>query len=98
MLSSFQFTADDIKSIINKLDPKKAYGHDMISIHMVKLCGDSIYKPLEMISKSCLNQGIFPAEWKKANVVPVYKKGIINAWKTTDRFLFFQCLAKYLKD
>ena len=27
-----------------------------------------------MISKSCLNQDIFPAEWKKANLVPVYKK------------------------
>ena len=28
-----------------------------------------------MIFKSCLNQGIFPAEWEKANIVPVYKKG-----------------------
>ena len=28
-----------------------------------------------MILKSCLNQGIFPEEWKKANVVPVHKKG-----------------------
>ena len=27
-----------------------------------------------MISKSCLNQDIFPAEWKKANLVPLYKK------------------------
>ena len=42
---------------------------------MIKLCGDCIYKPLQMIFKSCLNQGFFPAEWKKANVVPVYKKG-----------------------
>ena len=47
----------------------------MISILIIKLCGDSIYKPLEMIFKSCLNQGIFPGEWKEANVVPVYKKG-----------------------
>ena len=47
----------------------------MISICMIKLCGDSIYKPLEMIFKSCLNQRIFPAVWKKANVVLVRKKG-----------------------
>ena len=51
------------------------HGHDMISIRMIKLCGDSIYKPLEMTFKSCLNQGIIPAEWKKANIVPVHKKG-----------------------
>ena len=42
----------------------------MISIRMIKLCGDAIYKPFEVIIKSCLNQGIFPAEWKKANIVP----------------------------
>ena len=28
-----------------------------ISICMIKLCSGSIYKPLEMIFKSCLNQG-----------------------------------------
>ena len=78
-LSPFQFTANDIKSVINKLRPDKAHGQDMISIRMIKLYGDSIYKPLEMIFKSCLKQGFFPVEWEKANVVPVHKKkGIIN--------------------
>ena len=28
-----------------------------------------------MIFKSCLKQGILPAEWKKANVVAVLKEG-----------------------
>ena len=42
---------------------------------MIKLRGDSIYKPIEMIFKSYLNQGIFAAEWKKANLVLVNKKG-----------------------
>ena len=45
--SSFQFAAEDIKSIINKLDSIKTHRHDMISIRMIKLCGDSIYKPLD---------------------------------------------------
>ena len=51
-----------------------------------------------MIFKSCLKQGIFPEEWKKANVVPVYKNGDYQCVKTTDWFFFFQCLPKYLKD
>ena len=29
----------------------------------------------EHFSEQCLNQDIFPAEWKKANVVPLYMKG-----------------------
>ena len=52
-LSSVSFSQDDIAKIIQNLDPNKAHGHDNISIHMLKICGSSIYKPLEMIFKQC---------------------------------------------
>ena len=42
---------------------------------MLKLCENSICKPLSIIFNDCLNEGKFPHEWKKANVVPVHKKG-----------------------
>ena len=42
---------------------------------MIKLCENSICKPLSIIFKDCLNESKFPHEWKKANVVPVHKKG-----------------------
>ena len=74
-LSTIRFTSDDILNIIRNLDLNKAHGHDMISIRMVKLCDISLCKPLELIIKSCLESGKFPLEWKKANVVPAYKKG-----------------------
>ena len=66
LLSSFQFTADDIENIMKKFNPNNADGHDIIRIRIITFSSDSIYKSIEMISKSCLNQGIFPAEWKKA--------------------------------
>ena len=47
----------------------------MISIRMIKLCGISICKPLEIIFQNCLRSGKFTSEWKKANVVPTFKKG-----------------------
>ena len=47
----------------------------MLSIRMIKLCGNSICKPLSIISSNCLNEGKFPHEWKKVNVVPVHRKG-----------------------
>ena len=46
----------------------------MIGIRMLKICGESILKPLELVFKSCIESGKFPIEWKKANVVPVHKK------------------------
>ena len=41
---------------------------------MLKICDESICKPLRMIFRSCLENGKFPSEWKKASVVPVFKK------------------------
>ena len=73
-LSSINFEINDIEKIITNLDPNKSHGHDMLSIRMLKLCGESIYKPLNLIFKSCLETGQFPSDWKKANVVPVFKK------------------------
>ena len=74
-LDSIHFSSSDIAKIISHLDPNKAHGHDMLSIRMIKLCGNSICKPLSIIFNDCLNEGKFPHEWKKANVVPVHKKG-----------------------
>ena len=66
---------DDIKRIICKLDPNKAHGRAMISIRMLKMSGDAIIKPLFKILKNCLKCGIFPDDWKKGNIVPIFKKG-----------------------
>ena len=61
----FQFTANDIKSIINKLDPNKAHGHDKISICMIKLCGDSIYKPFEITFNFLFKPRLFSSRMEK---------------------------------
>ena len=42
---------------------------------MRKNCGKSICKPLQLIFSQYIDTGSFPLEWKKANVVPVHKKG-----------------------
>ena len=74
VISSINFGSDDIAKIIQKLDPNKALGHDMISIRMYKICGNSIYKPFHLIFRSCIENGKFPSEWKKVKVGPVHKK------------------------
>ena len=73
-LPIISLTKDGIAKIIKNLNPNKAHGFDMISIRILKICGDSILKPLELIFKSSLENGKFPIKWKKANVVPVHKK------------------------
>ena len=65
-LSNISFTDNDIGKIIKSLDPNKAHGHDMMSIPMLKICGDSIYKPLHLIFSASLDQGTFRLCWKKS--------------------------------
>ena len=74
-LANIEFMKNDIKRIICKLDPKKAHGHDMISIRMLKVSGDAIIESLFKIFKNCLKCEIFPDDWKKGNIVPIFKKG-----------------------
>ena len=48
---------------------------------MVKLCGKSIALPLDLIFQSIVNDGVFPDDWKKSNVVPYRKKDSKNLIK-----------------
>ena len=74
-LSAVTFSQDDVGKIIQNLKPKKAHGHDNISIRMLKICGSSIYGPLELIFKEALSTGLFLSNSKKGNIVPLLKKG-----------------------
>ena len=74
-LSTVSFSHEDVGKIIQNLSPNKAHGHDNISIRMLKICGSTIYGPLEIIFKEALSTGLFPSEWKKGNIVPIHKKG-----------------------
>ena len=69
------FSAGDIAKIIQNLNSNKAHGHDNISIWMLKICDDTICKPLDLIFKQALIIDTYPSDWKKGNIVPVHKKG-----------------------
>ena len=74
-LSTVTFSARDIGKIIQNLDSNKAHGHENLGIRMLKICGDSICEPLEIIFKKAPLTGVFPSEWKKGNIVPIHKQG-----------------------
>ena len=42
---------------------------------MLELCESVITELLYLIFKNCLSSNTFPDVWKKANVIPVHKKG-----------------------
>ena len=86
-MSPITFSAEDIGKIIRSLDPNKAHGHDNLSIRMLKLCGDAICEPLQLIFNQALVSRSFPCDWKKANIVPIHKKGDKQTLKNSSSFL-----------
>ena len=62
-------------AILSGLNVAKAHGPDNISVNMIKLCGNNdLVVPLKLIFENILRTGIFPKQWKRANVTPVHKK------------------------
>ena len=53
---------------------EQAHGHDDISIRMIKICDESLLKPLLILFKNSLQLSCYPDIWKKPNIIPAHKK------------------------
>ena len=57
------------------LDINKATGSDGIPVWLLKETAYQISPSLTMLFNKSLRLGIFPGDWKLANIVPIFKKG-----------------------
>ena len=70
-LSNVTLTDNDIGRIISSLDPNKTHRHGGMSIHMLKIWEDSIYKHLEIIFRACLLTPLWVHFLSRVNVFQV---------------------------
>ena len=64
-----------IAKLLKQLDPAKACGPDNIQARVLKELADEIAPCLCKIFQKSLNSGEVPSDWRKANVVPIFKNG-----------------------
>ncbi|MCV6612461.1 MAG: reverse transcriptase family protein, partial [Amphritea sp.] len=74
-LDMFTVPQGRIVALLRELSAHKACGPDGLSAKILHECAEELAPPLEIISKISVRTGVFPAVWKKANVIPVFKKG-----------------------
>ena len=75
--STLSFTSIDesfVTKQINKMNSKKATGHDGLSVKMIKLAEPIITKPLTKLINKSIENSQFPKSFKIAQVAPIYKK------------------------
>ena len=66
-------TRQEILTLINNLPNKTSSGYDNISNNLLKLISTQIIVPLEIIFNKSIEEGIFPSNMNKADIVPLYK-------------------------
>ena len=64
-----------IKKLLSNLNPNKAIGPDKIPGHFLKFFSDDLADIYQVLFQASLDQGVLPADWKSANIVPLFKKG-----------------------
>ena len=61
--------------LLKNLKPHKATGPDDIHLMLLKDAADEIAPATTLLFQASLNQGNTPSTWRKALVVPIFKKG-----------------------
>jgi hypothetical protein len=64
-----------VEASIDKLRSDSAPGPDQIHPRTLKELKKQVSEPLSIIFRKSLDKGEIPKDWKKARVVPIYKKG-----------------------
>ncbi|KAJ7408787.1 hypothetical protein BTVI_58546 [Pitangus sulphuratus] len=73
-LTANRFDPETVQDLLLQLDPYKSMGPDGIHTRILKELADVIIKPLSMIFEWSWESREVPADWKLANIVPIFKK------------------------
>ena len=68
-------SCEGVVKLLKNLKPHKAAGPDDIPLMPLKEAKDEIALAITLLFQASLNQGNTPSTWRKALVVPIFKKG-----------------------
>ena len=74
-----KISEQNIRDAIDKTKTSKGFGNDNISSYFLKLALPYIIKSLACMFNKSLEKREFPALWKTARVIPIFKEGDKNA-------------------
>ena len=73
-MSNVFTTEREVYNLLKTVDVCKACGPDGIGNRILKLCSGGIASSFSKLVNISLSSGVFPCQWKFANVIPLFKK------------------------
>ena len=74
-MKSIKVSENGVCSLLQKLNPKKAIGPDMVPTVILKEYATVLAPIFQVIFQQSLDTGQVPDDWKKANIAAIFKKG-----------------------
>lgn len=93
-LSSLAFTELEVLKKIKQLDIYKGSGPDGIPPLFIKRCATVLALPLMMIFNKSLSDGLYPNEFKRARIIPIYKKNDVTKVSNYRPVSILSCFSK----
>ena len=75
IMKDIKVTRAGVLKLLLSLKEHKATGPDGIPGRLLKFCANEIADSFTLLFQASLEQGTVPKDWKKAKIVPVFKKG-----------------------
>ncbi|XP_048575386.1 uncharacterized protein LOC5499458 [Nematostella vectensis] len=76
MMGSISFNRDGVEKLLKTLNSKKASGPDKIPTTLLKETASEIADVVTFLFNQSYSSGQLPEDWTKAQVVPIFKKGV----------------------
>ena len=74
-MHTFTVNKEGVQKLLHGLNLHKAEGHDHIPTGLLKEFATELSPVMTLIFQASLQQGEIPADWRQANITPVFKKG-----------------------
>ena len=78
VIGDLSCSVEEVAKLLQSSDVNKASGLDNIPPRILKECAMELALPLRNFFNFTLSRGNIPADWKVANVVPIFKSGKNN--------------------
>ena len=74
-MEDIEVTRQEIMNLMKNLDVRKSHGPDKISNWILKECSEELVGVIMELVKCSLKEGKIPTDWKRADIVPIFKGG-----------------------